>query len=274
MLQIGIRAHDMEAASIGELVENISRKGFTCTQLALSKAITEFSTDIEAMTPGFAMYLKKIFLKNNIDVSVLGCYLDLANNNKEEFAKTAEIYKAHIRFASLLGCGMVGTETWGGNLNPKSDEALEVLIENIKQIVSYAEKMGVIIGMEPVQSHVVFDMKRAREVLDAVDSPNLQIIFDPVNVITKENYENQDKMIIEAFELLGKDIICIHAKDFVIDSNGNVQSVISGDGLLNYQLLLRLVRKHKPFIHILLEETKPENVFNAKGYIEKIYDKV
>lgn len=274
MLQIGIRAHDMEAAPIDRLVENISSKGFSCTQLALSKAITEFPTDIEAMTPGFAFYLKKLFLKNNVDVSVLGCYLDLANNNKDEFEKTAEIYKAHIRFASLLGCGMVGTETWGGNLDPKSDEALKVLIENIKQIVSYAEKMGVIIGMEPVQSHVVFDAKRARQVLDEVDSPNLQIIFDPVNIITKENYENQDNMIAEVFELLGKDIVCIHAKDFVTDNKGDIQSVISGDGLLNYPLLLSLVRKYKPFIHVLLEETKPENVFNAKEFIEKIYEKV
>ncbi len=273
MLQIGIRAHDMESAPIEKLVENISKKGFSCTQLALSKAITSFNTDIGAMTPGMALYLKKLFAKNNVDVSVLGCYQELGCADENEFEKIKKLYEAHIRFASLLGCGMVGTETWTGGMDAKSEEALNKLIENMKHIVSYAEKMGVIIGMEPVAGHIVYDFKRARKVLDEVNSPNLQIIFDPVNVITKENYGHQGEMIREAFELCGDEIVCIHAKDFIVDNDGNIKSVIAGDGMLDYNLLCGILRKKKPHIHVLLEETTPDNVFNAKEYIENIYEK-
>ncbi len=273
-MQIGIRAHDVEHMDIVSLVENIAKKGFSCTQLALSKAISEFSTDIGAMTPGMAMYLKRLFAKNDVDVSVLGCYLNLGENDELEFDNVKKIYEAHIRFASLLGCGMVGTETWGGTLDPKSDEALEVLIKNMKQIVSYAQKMGVIIGMELVASHIVYDAKRARKVLDEVNSPNLQIIFDPVNIITKENYENQSEVINEVFELIGDEIVCIHAKDFIVDKDGEIKSVISGDGLLNYELLLNIVKRRKPLIHVLLEETNENNVLYAKEYLEKIIEKV
>lgn len=273
MLNIGIRAHDMENAPIKNLVENISKKGLTCTQLALSKAITEFNTDLEAMTPGMAFYLRKLFQRNNVDISVLGCYQELGNGSKEEFEKIQKVYEAHIRFASYLGCGMVGTETWSGNLDPKSTEALNVLVDNMKRIVGYAEKMGVIIGMEPVAGHIVYDFKQARKVLDMVNSPNLQIIFDPVNIITGENYQQQGELIREAFELAGKEIVCIHAKDFIVDRDGTVKSVIAGDGMFDYKLLCSILRKKKPFIHILLEETTPDNVFYAKEYIENIYEK-
>ncbi len=275
-MRIGVRGHDMERVPFEELVSNINKKGFKCTQLALSKAIYEFNTDVEAMTPGMALYVKQVFAENKVDVAVLGCYLNLGNPNEEQLRKTIDIYKAHIRFASLLGCGVVGTETGAVNEQYKyepanhTEEALQIFIKNFREVVEYAEKMGVIVCIEPVCGHIVCDIKRARKVLDAINSPNLQIIFDPVNVIDINNYEKQDEILTEAFTLLKDDIAVIHAKDFIVE-DGKVKSVISGRGMLNYDLLMGLIKKHKPFIHVLLENTSPDNVFEAKEFVEKKY---
>ncbi len=65
----------------------------------------EYPVDDGALTPGYAMYLKKIFAENQLDVAVLGCYLNLANPNPASLAKNTHRYLAHIRFASLLGAG-------------------------------------------------------------------------------------------------------------------------------------------------------------------------
>ena len=46
--------------------------------------------------------------------------------------------------------------------------------------------------------------------------PNLQIIFDPVNLLDISNYQNRDVIIEEAIELLGDDIAMVHMKDFVV----------------------------------------------------------
>ena len=46
-----------------------------------------------------------------MDIAVLGNYLNLAHPDEAALAAIQEKYYAHIRFASLLGCGMVGTET-------------------------------------------------------------------------------------------------------------------------------------------------------------------
>lgn len=275
-MRIGIRGHDMERVPFEELVNNIKKKGFKCTQLALSKAIYEFNVKEEAMTPGMALYLREIFAENKVDVAVLGCYHNLANPNQEQLAKTIKTYMTHIRFASLLGCGVVGTETGAVNEEYRfeeanhSEEALQIFINNLRIIVEYAEKMGVIVAIEPVWNHIVYDIKRARKVLDAIDSPNLQIIFDPVNTISIHNYEKQDELLNEAFELLRDDIAVIHAKDFIV-KDGEVKSVISGRGILNYDLLMGLIKKYKPHIHVLLENTKPENAIEAKEFVERKY---
>lgn len=281
MLRLGVRAHDMEKASFEQLVHNIAEKGFCCTQLALKKAITEFNVSRDAMTPGMALYMKKVFEENQVDVAVLGCYLNLANPDPVQLEEIIKTYEAHIRFASLLGCGMVGTETGAVNVEYKyeeanhTDEALEIFIKNLKRVVTYAEKMGVIIGIEPVCRHIMNDIKRTRKVLDAVDSPNLRVIFDPVNVMTVDNYKNQDELMLEAFELLKNEIDVLHIKDFVIkDGEAKSQNLAVGDGLLNLPLLMKLAKKNKPCIHMLLEDSKPENAMQSKTYIEKIYTEV
>lgn len=275
-MQIGIRAHDCAKLPFEELVKNISDQGFFCTQLALKKAISEFPVDRGAMTPGMALYMKRIFNKYQVDVGVLGCYLNLANPDSMQLEEITETYKAHIRFASLLGCGVVGTETGAVNtaytFEPAnhSEEALDIFVKNLRPVVDYAEKLGVIFGIEPVYSHIVNDVYRAREVLDRIQSPNLQIIFDPVNVLSPDNHLKQDEIVNEAFRLFGNEIAVIHAKDFLIEED-RIISVPAGTGGFHYDVLMKQVKEHKPFIHVLLEDTKPDNAAASKEFVENHY---
>ncbi|MFR4339064.1 MAG: TIM barrel protein [Lachnospira pectinoschiza] len=62
-------------------------------------------------------------------------------------------------------------------------------------MVKYAEQFGVIVAIEPVWKHIVYTVERARKVLDAIDSPNLQIIFDPVNLLCVDNLAQQDEIM-------------------------------------------------------------------------------
>ena len=207
-MRIGIRAHDVAYAPLEELIPNIHAQGFHCMHIALSKSIKEFKPGVETMTPGLAMYIKELCTENKVDVAVLGCYLNLCNPNPEKHKEIVEKYKAHIRFASILGCGVVGTETGAVNEEYKyepanhSEEALQCFIDNLRPIVKYAEQFGVIVAIEPVWKHIVYTVERARKVLDAIDSPNLQIIFDPVNLLCVDNLAQQDEIIEKAFDLL------------------------------------------------------------------------
>lgn len=278
-MRIGIRAHDVQYAPLAELIPNIHNQGFHCMHIALSKSIKEFKPELETMTPGLAMYIKELCAENKVDIAVLGCYLNLCNPNPEQHKKIVEKYMAHIRFASILGCGVVGTETGAVNEEYKyepanhSEEALNTFIENLRPIVKYAEQFGVIMAIEPVWKHIVCTVERARKVLDAIDSPNLQIIFDPVNLLCVENLPQQDEIIEKAFDLLGKEIAVVHCKDYVVEGD-ELKSIAAGTGSLNYPLLLKKVKEHKPYVHCTLENTVPENAVATREFMERTYASV
>lgn len=278
-MQLGIRLHDTTKRPFEERIAEVHQLGFACGHLALSKVIDEFPTTDEALTPGLAMYVKNVFAKNQVDIAVLGCYLNLADPNKEHLAETVHRYMAHIRFASWLGCGVVGTETGAPNetytFTPEchTEEALQLFTENLRPVVKYAENMGVVVAIEPVYRHIVCNPKRARRVLDAIDSPNLQIIFDPVNLLDMANYTEREAIIEEAIELLGPDIAMVHLKDFII-RDGQMVSLGCGQGEMDYTSILKFMKERKPFIHATLEDTKPENNQRAKSFILRMYDQV
>lgn len=272
MIQLGIRLHDTKKLPLEQRIADVHHLGFTCGHLALGKVIEEYPTTDEALTPGFAMYLRKLFERNQVDIAVLGCYLNLADPNPEQLARTQHRYMAHIRFASWLGCGVVGTETGCPNETysyvPEchTEEALETFITNLKPIVSYAEQMGVVVAIEPVWRHIVSNSLRARRVLDTIASPNLQIILDPVNMLDISNYKEQKAIVQEAVSVLGPDVAMVHLKDYVVE-NGELKSVGAGFGQMDYTDILRFMKERKPFIHATLEDTNPDNNLQAKKFI-------
>ena len=187
-------------------------------------------------------------------------------------------YIAHLRFSRWLGAGVVGTET--GAVNPEykyepenhSEKALSLFTERLRPVVEAAEKLGALIAVEPVWRHIVCSPERARRVLDEIGSPNLRIIFDPVNLLCVENAGDQDRIIRDSFELLGPAIDVIHLKDFKIQ-NGELVSVASGEGELDYELLMSEIRRCKPFVQCTLEDTRPDNALRAREFVEKAFKK-
>lgn len=275
-MQFGIRLHDAVDVPIEERLKVVKEQGFSCAHVALSKVIHENSVADSALTPGYAMYLRRLFEKNELDFAVLGCYLNLAHPDSEQLKTIQDKYRANIRFAAHLGAGVVGTETGAPNVAYKfeeacwSEEALQLFIKNLRPVVKYAEQMGVLLAIEPVVRHIVCNPVRARRVLDEINSPNLRIILDPVNLLEIYNYEKQDEIVDEAMELLGKDIAVLHVKDFVIRDDKLV-SVPVGQGQFHWERVIPYMKKEKPFMHATLENTKPENAVEALNYIKEIY---
>lgn len=278
-MQLGIRLHDIKEGPLEERLSIAKAQGFKCGHLALKKVISEYSVADEALTPGYAMAIQRMFDKEGLDIAVLGNYLNLATPDEEAYKKNLHRYEAHIRMASWMKVGVVGTETGAVNKEYKfekanhSDEALELFIRRVAPVVEYAEEMGVVFAIEPVWKHIVSNPQRARYVLDTIKSPNLQIIFDPVNLLDICNYEDRERIFEEAIELLGPDIAMVHLKDFNVVGEELV-SVGAGEGIMDYTQILTFMKSRKPFIHATLENTKPDNAVKCREYIQGIYDSI
>ncbi len=279
MIQLGLRLHDGEKLPLERLLPLVREKGFTCVHMALSKSMRETPCTPSALTPGYAGWLKRQFSQNGLDIAVLGNYLNLAHPDAAALADIQERYYAHIRFASLLGCDMVGTETGAPNAEYKtcpecrSDGALAVFVRNLKPVVRCAENYGVTVAIEPVVRHIVWNPARCRAVLDEIGSPNLQVLFDPVNLLDKTNVDRADEIFAEAIELLGRDIAMVHLKDFVRGPAGELKAVGAGTGEMDYDRIMRFIKAEKPFLYATLENTTPDNAAACREAMQRAYDR-
>lgn len=275
-MQLGIRLHDTKKLPFEERIANVHELGFACGHLAPGKVISEFPTTDEALTPGLAMYMKMYSQKSG------GCcgIRMLFEPGKPQPGAACENYPplyGTYPFASWLGCGVVGTETGAPNETYTAvpechgEEALQTFITNLRPVVKYAEQMGVVMAIEPVWKHIVYNPARARRVLDEINSPNLQIILDPVNLLDYCNYKDQVAIVDEAIDLLGEDVAMVHLKDF-IPEDGKLRSVGCGLGQMDYTSVLKFMKERKPFIHATLEDTTPENNVQVKNFIQGLYD--
>ncbi|MBS4207829.1 sugar phosphate isomerase/epimerase family protein [Bacillus sp. FJAT-50079] len=276
-MNLGIRAHDISNRPLEELVEEVASKGLSAVQLALGKSFPDLNTSLGSLSPGFAHHIGKAFRKHDIQIAVLGCYINMIHPDLEERQKALDRFKEHIRYARDFGCSIVGTET--GNVNAKMGYTVDNfhekpfldVVESVKELVAEAEKFGVIVGIEAGVNHPLYTPKLMRRLLDLVDSNNLQVIFDPVNLLTAETYENQEGIIEEAIDLFGDRIAIVHAKDFVIE-NGKLEFTAVGKGLLNYDFVMKLIKPIKPQINFLMESTTEPYIDDSIAFLREKYE--
>lgn len=282
MMQIGIRLHDvntnldLELQTMEARAATARAEGFSCVHLALSKVVKGAAFDNCALNEGLAMYVKRVFAQNGLDVAVLGCYLNLAHPDPEKLKDIQSRYFGHLRVAALMGAGVVGTETGAPNPEYKMDanthtrEALESFIRGLAPVVERAEHWGVSVAIEPVWKHTVYDADRAVKVLEAIKSPNLRIILDPVNLIYPGNADRKERVIGDAIDKLGEHVAVVHLKDFIREGDG-LRSVAAGTGEMDYTQILRFIKERKPCIQATLENTDNSSAVQAREFLERLY---
>ena len=284
-MQLGIRLHDVNASldagrqTLEARARTAREEGFACVHLALAKCIKGVSFDEAALTEGLAAYVRRVFRQNELDVAVLGCYLNLAHPDENKLREFQSRYYGSLRVAALAGIGMVGTETGAPNAEYKLDAdthgaaALHTFMKNLEPVVEQAEKCGVTMAIEPVWNHIVYSPDRALEVLRGIGSRNLRIIFDPVNLLGTENADDRERVIGEAMDKLCDHIAMVHIKDFVREG-GKLRSVAAGTGEMDYREILRFLKARKPYIQATLENTCNDNAVSSRQLIEALYASV
>lgn len=251
----GVRGHDIVADSVEELVEKCVKTNVKTLQLALKKSVPNLCEGM--FTPTYAKKLGEMFSKNGIDISVLGCYINPSNTNTEALKKDLDFFVENLKYAKFMNVGMVGLETGfvGDDIYPEknhTEEAYQYLLKNMRYLCDAAEKLGVMIGIEGVHLFVINSVERMRRLLDDLNSPNICVIFDPLNLITNDNYKEQDKIIDDAFTLLRNELSVVHLKDFKVE-DGKVKYVLPGEGIMNIKKIFEYATKYKPELPIMLE---------------------
>lgn len=274
-IRIGVRAHDFGCLPAGELAAKIAAQNLVCAQLALGKAIAGLNLKPGLLNPGLAFAIGEAFRQHGVQIAVLGCYVNPIHPDPATRKALLGLFKEHLRYARDFGNGLVALETGSLNAdysphpNNHSEAAFQQALASLAELVAEAENFGVIVGIEAVASHVVSTPQKMRRMLDAVASNNLQVVFDPVNLLSAENFHAQERVIGEALELFGERIAIIHAKDFVVE-NGQLRSASAGRGRLRHDLVMKFAVAEKPGISILLEDTNPQTVEESRDFLRQV----
>lgn len=251
MIRFGIRGHDMGKYTISDfssLIKLIKSLDGECLQLALAKSFTDFQFGKTLLDDKLFQELNQVLEKENIRLSVLGCYINLTNTDENSRLKDLEKFKAHLKFSKKFKTSLVGTETGCYNseyiYTPLNDteEAFNLFLDSMKKLISYAELYDTDLAIEGVAKHIIATPEKMKKALDILDSDRLKVIFDPVNFLTINNYINQKEIIKKSFELFGHKIVRIHLKDFIIE-NDEIKVVPIGKGNFELEFFINELKK-------------------------------
>lgn len=271
-VRLGIRAHDLGCFSADDLARKVGAEGFDCVQLALGKAIKGLDLQPGSINGRMAAVIRGAFARHGVRIEVLGCYINPIHPDAPTREMLLGLFKEHLRHARDFGCNIVALES--GSLNADQsphagnagEAAYQELLGSMEELVDEAGRCGVVVGIEAVTSHVLSTPERMRRLLDDIPSPHLQVVFDPVNLLSLANCLEQREFMRRSLDLFGDRMAVVHAKDFRI-SDGMLVTCPAGCGLLDYPFLLSWLARHKPGIAVLLEEAPPDQVAASGRFI-------
>lgn len=263
----GIRGHDIRACGIENLSRAAQEQNIRYLQLVLEKSIDGFKTG--DFTEEYAEKIKKQL--GNIKVAILGSYINPSNPDDVGLRADIEKFKEKIKYATVLNPIAVGTETgiYKEGLTD-SEEAYHRVFETMREILIDAEKYDVTVAIEGVHCFVINTPQKMKRLVDDLKSDNVKVIFDPVNYLNIGNYKAQDEMINDMFDLLADKICVLHAKDFLV-KNGEFKMVKPTEGMLNYELIFKKIKKHNINIPIICEEINEDEAVAAFKKLEKLW---
>ena len=274
MLNITIRGHDLsQVQTIEDLAEKTKEQGIHTLQLALGLSFPETPSGANEINSGMGNYVKRVLEKQEVTVGILSCYINMIHPDLTIREELLTKFEQYLHYASSFGASMVASET--GCVLPEiqyteenfTDEAFAEAVSVIRRLVKAGEKYQMMVGIEPGLNHPVYSLARVEQLIQAVDSDYLGIILDPTNLITSTNYQEQVQLVEEAFERFGEKICAVHLKDFRVEQE-KIVPVNLGDGVIEYTKIKEIIMKNRPYLYVVLEETKDDGIRYGRSLLE------
>lgn len=270
---VGARLHDYGKGMPDELFARVSADGFAAVQLAYKKCVPTVKSyaDITEALVNDTIAAEKA---HNIQVAVLGTYVELAINDARRLQNVAD-FKSQLAVCKALGAGCIGTETTKMCDQPAGttrEEAQELLCRSLAEILPVAEELGVTVGVEPVTHHSMNSAAATRHILDTMRSPNLKVIFDLSNLVDADNVNAQDRIWNDIGELVGDKIVAVHFKGQAFNPDGSLLHTSLEDSLTDYAGAFAMLRQlPQEVLPVLREEAVPARAAGDIAFMRRFF---
>ncbi len=268
-MKFGVRVHDFGRDDAKILAKKVREFGFESIHLAVKKALPGISGNIDVKEKDIE-YIKEVF--SGIEISVLGSYIDFTTDDDEIWQNHKIEFIAAMRISKPLSALYVGSESSYGNIGMEDKVRLfPKLIERLDDILNEADKYDVYVAMEPVAAHTLYCSEWTGKMIGKLGRERLKIIFDPLNMLTRERVDSQESLWKECIDAFGKETEVIHLKDGVFPDKGRHVPCKLGDGVMRYEIIAKWIKKEKSDITIIREEARYEYAKEDLVFMKRLF---
>jgi sugar phosphate isomerase/epimerase len=220
--------------SLPVALEHIASCGFKQVEIAAISGQVEHVSDDkfnEKNANRITQYLNDLDLKN----TAFSGHIFLSDLD------AVEKFKPRMDFTKLIGASIINTKAG-------QPEQKKQFYKNIEDLVTYAEKIKINIGLE-TSNDIIKNGKNALEVIKYISSPNLILTYDCGNV-----FVTSDGKIDPAVEFqdIFLDIGHIHIKE-VIREGERWRMTTVGQGEVNYKKIFSVMRNNRKIVSTTIE---------------------
>lgn len=276
-MEIGVFSRTYETTDLRETFERMRRDGLRHTQFNFANAGIE--TLPEKISEKKLCEIRELAAEYGIAMDALTGTFNMIAADWEERERGCSQFEIQCSAAAALEIPVVTLCT--GSRNPKSKwewddrnllaDAWDDLCRSTEKILKFAEKNNIILGVETEASNVICTAKRAREYLDAFQTPHLKIVMDGANLF--HGGENDcEKVLTDALDLLGRDIVIAHAKD--IRFGEKTDFLAAGKGDLNFELYIKRLLESGYRGALIMHGLSEQQISGSRDFLKNIIDNV
>ena len=196
----------------------------------------------------------------------------LGSNDPEVEKRGMEIMEKAIQLAEDLGIRIIQLAGYDVYYEESSFETKKRFLKNLKKATHMAEKAGVVLGFETMETEFMNTVEKAMKYTTLVDSPYLNVYPDIGN-ITNAAIEYKNDVLEDM--MIGKGHLCaMHLKETV---PGKFREIPFGTGHVNFKEAINLawqlgIRKYVTEFWYVGNENWKEDLVFAHDMFEKMLD--
>ncbi len=263
-------------ANRGELIARFKALGLSAVQIGdplLSELVANRS---------HAKAVAADFHEAGLDIVGLAGYRNIIAADLTTRRANMGHLKACMELAPTLGTSVVATETgtihptneWYPSPENRSPQAWTVLCESISELLETAENTGTVLAIEGYVNNIVGRLDHLDTLFRTFPSPNLMLMLDPYNYITRDLVPTADMICEEFLRRYADRFVIAHLKDVgMLGADGEpdgeeARADLIGTpefctGVFPQQSYIRFLRNRRPDLPIIFEHLPEKNLPSA-----------
>ncbi len=279
-MQIAFRTHDLGVKGLENAIQKAHSCGISAVQLVAYKFMDEIKYVPNALNEENSAAIGAALKAAGIKVPLIGAYFNPVHSDKEKVANCKAVFKDYLKYCKSLGCNIVGSETgsfnddkWTYNPLNRTEEALQTVIATFKELAAYARECGAYVGMEGAAGHVCWNVATLKRAIDAINAPNVKVIFDIYNYLDSSNYNRYLEILDEGLKTFAGKIVVFHIKDCVFE-DGKLKQVAPGKGMFDFDKIFSRIKAYDKDAVLVLEGTTGDDIIPCIKFINKKWSEV